>query len=299
MDMKIRTLGRHIFTAVKNTARNGWMTFASVTSVAVTLFILGIFLVVMMNIDYFVKNLEKDVEIRALVETTVNADDLDRIQKQIKNTPGIATVVFSSKTDELEALKESFGDDGYNFDLKEQENPLKDVFVIKAEDPRKTETIAKQIGKINGIAKTNYGKEEITNLFKTTDMARNVGFVLIIALALTTMFLISNTIKITIFSRRKEIEIMKLVGATKWFIRWPFLIEGLFLGVMGALIPIVIITWVYSKLYEMVDGKLTLNFLKLLPMDLFVVQVSLVLLAIGAVIGMWGSTMSIRKFLRK
>lgn len=297
--MKIRTLGRHVVTAIKNTARNGWMTFASISSVAVTLFILGIFLVVMMNVDYFVKNLEQDVEIRALVENSATTEDLDRIQKQIENTPGTASVVFSSKAEELEALKEDFGEDGYNFDLQEQENPLKDVFVVKAEDPRATEDVAKKIEKINGITKTNYGKEEIAKLFKTADMARNVGIFLIIALALTTMFLISNTIKITIFSRRREIEIMKLVGATKWFIRWPFLIEGLFLGVMGAIIPIVIITWVYREVYRIVNGELTLSFLKLLPIDLFVTQVSLVLLVIGAVIGMWGSTMSIRKFLRK
>lgn len=299
MGMKIRTLGRHVVTAIKNTARNGWMTFASISSVAVTLFILGIFLVVMMNVDYFVKNLEQDVEIRALVENSATTEDLDRIQKQIENTPGTASVVFSSKAEELEALKEDFGEDGYNFDLQEQENPLKDVFVVKAEDPRATEDVAKKIEKINGITKTNYGKEEIAKLFKTADMARNVGIFLIIALALTTMFLISNTIKITIFSRRREIEIMKLVGATKWFIRWPFLIEGLFLGVMGAIIPIVIITWVYREVYRIVNGELTLSFLKLLPIDLFVTQVSLVLLVIGAVIGMWGSTMSIRKFLRK
>lgn len=92
---------------------------------------------------------------------------------------------------------------------------------------------------------------------------------------------------------------MKLVGATKWFIRWPFLIEGLFLGVMGSMIPIALIAWTYTKIYEVVGGKLTLSFLRLLPTDIFLFQVSTVLLLIGAIIGMWGSTMSIRKFLRK
>ena len=297
--MKIRTFFRHILSAGKNTFRNGWMTFASVSSVAVTLLILGIFLVVMMNLNYFVKNLEEDVEIRALVENTATTEDLERIEKQIKNTPGAASVVFSSKTEELEALKESFGEDGMDFELIELENPLKDVFIIKAEDPRDTEKIAKQVGKINGITTVNYGQEEINKLFSTADLARNVGLVLIAALAFTTMFLISNTIKITIFSRRREIEIMKLVGATKWFIRWPFLIEGLFLGVMGSMIPIALIAWTYTKIYEVVGGKLTLSLLRLLPTDIFLFQVSTVLLLIGAIIGMWGSTMSIRKFLRK
>lgn len=148
------------------------------------------------------------------------------------------------------------------------------------------------------VYKVTYGKEEVSRLFKVVGVSRNIGIALIIGLLFTAMFLISNTIKITIFARRKEIEIMKLVGATNWFIRWPFFLEGLLLGVFGSVIPIALVLSTYQYVIGWVVPKVQGSFVSLLPYNPFVFQVSLVLIAIGAVIGVWGSLTSIRKFLR-
>jgi cell division transport system permease protein len=148
------------------------------------------------------------------------------------------------------------------------------------------------------VSNVQYGKGQIEKLFSTVKIGRNIGIVLIAGLLFTAMFLISNTIKITIYARRTEIEIMKLVGATNWFIRWPFLLEGLFLGFMGALLPIVLIMSAYNSVHTVLQEKLQGTIFELLPYNPFVFQLAGLLVLIGCLIGMWGSVMSVRKFLK-
>ena len=147
-------------------------------------------------------------------------------------------------------------------------------------------------------AKVNYGQGSVEKIFKVTDFSRNVGIVLIIGLLFTAMFLISNTIKITIFARRREIEIMKLVGATNWFIRWPYFLEGLWLGLLGSVLPVAIIGISYYYAHNYLAEKLEGNFIQLLDFSPFIYQVSGLLILMGAFIGIWGSVMSVRKFLK-
>lgn len=233
-----------------------------------------------------------------LVDLTADQKAQDKLQNDIKELKGIQSVTFSSKEKELDQLVDSFGDSGKSLTMKDQENPLNDAFVVKTTDPHDTPNVAKKIEKMDHVYKVTYGKEEVSRLFKVVGVSRNIGIALIIGLVFTAMFLISNTIKITIFARRKEIEIMKLVGATNWFIRWPFFLEGLLLGVFGSVIPIALVLSTYQYVIGWVVPKVQGSFVSLLPYNPFVFQVSLVLIAIGAVIGVWGSLTSIRKFLR-
>lgn len=192
----------------------------------------------------------------------------------------------------------SLGEDGDAFKLFEQDNPLNDVFVVKTKDPEDTLAVVKKIEKFEHVAKVRYGQGTVEKLFSAINMSRNVGIVLIIGLLFTAMFLISNTIKITIVARRKEIEIMRLVGATNWFIRWPFFLEGMWLGLLGSIIPIAAVSAIYYYAYQFLKAKLAGSYIKILDYTPFVFQVSTLLLVMGAVIGIWGSVMSIRKFLR-
>lgn len=182
--------------------------------------------------------------------------------------------------------------------MYEQDNPLNDVFIVKATDPTDTEKVASQIEELNGVYEVNYGQDYVEKLFTFNQYARNIGLVLIAALVFTAIFLISNTIKITILARKKEIGIMKLVGATNGFIRWPFFVEGMILGLLGSIIPIAIIMIGYYYL----SGNLVLlqqfNFVKILPFNPFAFQVAGLIIAIGVSIGVWGSLMSVRKFLK-
>ena len=159
-------------------------------------------------------------------------------------------------------------------------------------------SVAKQIEKMDFASKVKYGQGSVEKIFDVTNTGRIVGIVLIIGLLFTAMFLISNTIKITIFARRREIEIMKLVGATNGFIRWPFFLEGLCLGVMGSILPIIMVGITYYYSFDFLSDKLSGDFLQLLPFSPFIYQISGVLLLMGAFIGVWGSVMSVRKFLK-
>ncbi|MGG3804468.1 permease-like cell division protein FtsX [Metabacillus fastidiosus] len=294
----INSLGRHFKESLKSLARNTWMTFASISAVTVTLILVGTFIVIMMNLNNFADNLENDVEVRVHIDLTADKAAQDTLRQEIERIPEIESVVFSPKDKELENLIKSLGDEGESFQLFQQENPLNDVFIVKAKDPHDTKKIAEEIESFKNTAKVKYGQGEVEKLFKVVGVSRNIGLGLIIGLIFTAMFLISNTIKITIFARRREIEIMKLVGATNGFIRWPFFLEGLLLGVFGAVIPILVVIFSYNLVYTWALPYLQDGFFELLPYNPFVFQVSALLLFIGALIGVWGSLMSVRKFLK-
>lgn len=296
--MKFSTLLRHIRESIKNLGRNGWMTFASVSAVTVTLLLVGVFIVIMMNLNSMATSIEEDVRIRVHIDLTATPEDQEELRKQIEGISQVSEIEFSSKDDELENLKKSLGDEGSIFALVEQNNPLHDVFVVKTTVPNDISVVAKKIELFSNVASAKYGQGEIEKLFSAVEISRNIGLGLIMGLIFTAMFLISNTIKITIVARRKEIEIMKLVGATNSFIRWPFFLEGLFLGALGSIIPISVILGSYNYLLDLIQPKLAGTFFQLLPFQPFAIQVAILLVSIGSIIGVWGSLMSVRKFLR-
>ncbi|MCM3720060.1 permease-like cell division protein FtsX [Fictibacillus phosphorivorans] len=296
--MKIRTLKRHLVEAFKSMGRNGWMSFASISAVTVTLLLVSVFVAILLNINYIASQIEDDVQIRAYIERTEKSENYDTYQKQLENLDKVKTVKYQSKEQGLDELIESLGDEGKAFSSLKDENPLRDAFIIYTEEPQDTAQVAKEVDKLKFVNKVEYGQGTVEKLFKVTDAARNVGIVLVLGLVFTAMFLISNTIKLTIVTRRREIEIMKLVGATNGFIRWPFFIEGFALGVMGAILPIIVIAVGYQAIFDIVNQKLGTVFIELLPVTPLIPQLSLLMLLIGGVIGVWGSLTSVRKFLK-
>lgn len=293
--MKARTLGRHFRESLKSLGRNGWMTFASVSAVTVTLLLVGVFVLIMMNLNKIADDVENDVEMKVFIALETGQEDIDRLENEISVLPGVESVEFSTKEEELTDLILNFGDD---FSLYEQNNPLFDVFYVKSIDPQQTEKVAGEISKIELIEKVEFGAGKIEKLFNVLNTGRNVGLVLILALLFTAMFLISNTIRITIVARRHEIEIMKLVGATNWFVRIPFILEGMWLGLLGSIIPIGLVAALYYNVTVYAEPRLKNEIFQLLEFSPFIYQVSALILLMGIFIGIWGSFMSIRKFLR-
>jgi cell division transport system permease protein len=293
--MKARTAGRHLRESFKSLGRNGWMMFASASAVTITLLLVGVFFVIMMNMNKIASDIENDVEVRVHIDLTAKAQDQEALKQKIENLSQVESVKFSSKEEELQSLIKTMGKD---MELFEQKNPLYDVFIVKTKKPTDTPSVAKQIEKFDHVESAKYGEGKVEKLFNVLKISRNVGLVLVIGLLFTAMFLISNTIKITIFARRKEIEIMKLVGATNWFIRWPFLMEGLWLGVIGSILPILIISVGYYYLHTFLAPRLQSQLIQILDFSPFVFEVTGVLLLMGVLIGIWGSTMSIRRFLK-
>lgn len=298
MAMKFNTLKRHIREGFKNVIRNGWMSVASIGAVTVTLVLVGTFITLMLNINQMTVKVEEDVKIKTLIDVTADDDAIKKLGEEIEAISGVATVEFSSKDDEFRALIEDMGEQGKAWELYEQDNPLNHAYIVQTIEPQETERVAKEIEKLDYVYKVNYGQDVVPKLFKFNNYVRTIGIILIIGLVLTAIFLISNTIKLTIMARSTEIGIMKLVGATNAFIRWPFFIEGLLLGLLGSVIPILVITIIYSYIYESVVNQTAFPFVQLLPLHPFLLQISGIIVFIGAVIGMWGSGMSVRKFLK-
>ncbi|MBO0588435.1 permease-like cell division protein FtsX [Sporosarcina sp. E16_8] len=293
--MKARTLGRHVRESFKSIRRNSWMTFASVSAVTVTLLLVGVFIVIMMNFNHLAKSIENDVEIKVVADPAADKVIIKELVEKVQSTDGVLEVVYSSRDAELDKMIKSFGDE---LSLYKQSNPLGDALYVKAKDPQQTAAIAKKIDTYDYTYDVVYGEEKVEKLFNVLNMSRNIGLVLILALLFTAMFLISNTIRITIVARRTEIEIMKLVGATNNFVRIPFVLEGMWLGIMGAIAPMLIISISYYKLFELLEPKLQGELFQLLNTAPFIYQLNGLILFMGISIGVWGSFMSVRKFLK-
>lgn len=304
--MTINTVGRHLREGGKNVIRNGWMTFASVSSIAISLLILGLFLILSLNINYLSQQIEKQVEIKVFLQTNVSADARTSVQTSLQSMPEIAKLTFVSKEQGLVELRERMGENGKAFleGLDGENNPLNDSFTVEVKEPREVAQTATKIQAMNDgksqppILRVSYGKGTVEQLFKITTIVRNIGLFLVACLALTAMFLISNTIKLTIMARNREIKIMKLVGATNGFIRWPFFIEGALLGIFGSAIPVAALTYGYWQLMNSATLNTSVLMVKFKPFMEIVYPVAGLLIGIGLVIGIWGSTISVRKYLK-
>jgi cell division transport system permease protein len=304
--MKISTGLRHLREGTKNVARNGWMTFASVSSISISLFILGLFLLLTLNVNYLAQQIESQVEIRVYLEVGTTDAQIATLQQQIQAMPQVASVKFVSKEEGLQYLRNRLGESGKDLlqGFDGDNNPLNDSFTVEVKDPHSVGDTAGAIEQLNEgqfprpIYKVSYGKGTVESMFKVTEVIRNVGLVLVLLLAVTAIFLIANTIKLTIINRRREISIMKLVGATNSFIRWPFFIEGALLGFLGSLIPVAALLYGYWALLNTSQVELNLLLIKLLPWNAVSYSVAGLLLGLGVVIGIWGSLLSVRKYLR-
>lgn len=293
--MKIRTLFWHIKEAFRSLKRNGWMTLASISAVAITLLLIGGLIATVFNINKFATDVEEDVTIRVSIDLAADEAAEDELYDQIAAIPQVEHIDFSSRDNELDNVIGVYGD---MFDLFEgDENPLYDVFIVEAAEPHMTAEVASQIEPLNYVKDVNYGGARADQLFKLTEKMRNYGLIFIAILIFTAVFLISNTIRITIFSRSTEVEIMKLVGAKNWFIRWPFLIEGAIIGLIGSLIPAGILGYSYVNVYRILSSYLSGSYFSLLPPDPFLYYLIAVIVGIGVVIGSLGSARSIRRFL--
>jgi cell division transport system permease protein len=304
--MKISTSLRHVREGAKNIIRNGWMTFASMSSIAISLFILGVFLLLTLNVNYIAAQIEKQIEIRVYLEVNTSQNQIDSLKQDMQAIPQVKTVTFISKEDGLRYLREKLGESGKELldGFEGENNPLNDAFTIEVNDPRNVAAVADKVSALNlgkepkPIYKVNYGKGTVETMFQVTDIVRYVGLGIVVLLSITAVFLIANTIKVTILARRREIAIMKLVGATNSFIRWPFFIEGALLGFFGSVIPIALILVGYWNLLNINELNISLLMIELLPFNEVSPTLTTLLLGIGMLIGIIGSLLSVHKFLK-
>ena len=270
------------------------MSAASIGTVAVSLFVLGVFLILVLNMNRLASSLESQVQINVYLEDNLKKADRDDLAQDIKNMQGIESIKFVSRDEAKERLAQRLGDQKYLLDALGEKNPLPDAFELTVKQPDMVETAAKAIANMHGVEAAKYGQDVVENLFAITRLMRIFGVALMLLLAGATLFIISNTIRLTVFARRKEIAIMKYVGATDWFIRWPFLLEGIVLGFVGGIIAALVLRSFYAamaaKIYD------TLAFFPLMPQYPFMNYVSIAIILSG--IGAIGSTISLKRFLK-
>ncbi len=296
MVMKIRTMEYFIKEAVISLKRNGLMSIASITTVALSLLILGMFLIMVLNLNNMASNLESQVQVSVYLQEGLSDVEIREVGTRITKIPGVNQVLFIDKEEAMNRFKERLGEQQSILQALDGNNPLPNAFEVKMDKPERVKPVAQTISQFKGVENAKFGQEVVEQLFSLTKMIRVFGVILIGFLALAALFIISNTIRITVFARRKEIGIMKYVGATDWFIRWPFLLEGIILGFGGALVAVVLLNRTYGALIHQVYESLA--FLPLIPQYPFITNISILLLLVGTGIGALGSTISLRKFMR-
>ena len=294
--MKIRTWEYFIKEACISLKRNNLMSFASITTVAISLLILGLFLIMVMNLNNMAAHLESQVQINVYLEDNLSEGDRYEIGNKIKKIKGVEEITFITKDEAIERFRARLGEQKYLLDALDDANPLPYSYEVKLAMPEQVKAAAKEIAEYKGVKTAKFGQEAIEQLFKLTHMIRVFGVVLILFLAFATLFIISNTIRLTVFARRKEIGIMKYVGATDWFIRWPFIIEGMALGFGGALVATLVLRASYSAITTQIYQSFM--FLPLIPQYPFLNNLTILLMLLGMVIGALGSAISLKKFMK-
>ncbi|GAB6927515.1 permease-like cell division protein FtsX [Paenibacillus sp. JCM 10914] len=301
--MNFRTFLRHLREGAKSVFRNGWMSVASITSIVVSLFILGVFILLVMNVNALADKADSNVQINTYLNLNVDEDMRSTVEDEIKAMPEVSTVKFVSKEEGMKQLEESLSSEWLEGFSEEDQNPLPDAFEVSVIEPTTVAFVADKISALNEkhaeqpILRVKYGEGTVETLFKITRTVRNIGFIFVGGLALMSMFLISNTIRVTILARRREISIMKLVGATNNFIRWPFFVEGAMIGLLGSIVTVALLFVGYSRLHTAVQSDITLA-QSLIPLGDLWMLLGGTIIGLGMIIGIWGSTMSIRKFLK-
>lgn len=295
--MKLTSFRGFTVDAVKSVFRNQTISIATVVNIIVTLTIYGVFLILMNILVSNVEQVESKLELKIYLKDSITIEQQNEVRAAIDSISGIEEVYYESKDEALSNFKSQLEDyawmvEGYD----ETNNPLPSSYVLKINSPDVSYELEKKIEGLEGIDDIGSDKALIQEVAKISSVLRVVWIVLSFVLILVSLFLIINTIKLTIYSRRKEIYIMKFVGATDWFIRWPFIIEGIFLGLVGSIISVLIVYYSYANVFKfIVDLDL---FSYLVPPSVILTQLIVHFLSIGILVGFVGSMLSLRKFLK-
>lgn len=293
----IRVLVRSIRDSLKSVFRNFSLSMASVICITITLVLVALAIIVSVNVNHVTKSMEEELTIVVYVDKETSDDEVNNIESKIKKISAVKDIVYKSKEEwrlEMKSYSETLE---VTLDYLEN-NPLLDSFIVTVNDTNDLAPTAKEIRAIDGITSANYGEGMVEEIISVFDVIKTVTIVMVVSLILVTAFLISNTIKLTIFSRRSEIEIMRFIGSSNIAIKLPFIFEGFLLGIIGSLIPIIITIYGYIIAFEKLGGSVSFGVIELVKPMPFIIYTSLILVIIGAVVGMFGSARAVRKYLK-
>ena len=294
-----RMLGRSFRDAFKSVIRNFSLSLASISCITITLIIVAIAIMASLNINNFTDEIEKDLTIVVFIDRDADDNDIKDVKRELDKISNVEKITFISKDEVKEQMREEsevFAKvlDGYD----EGESPLKDTYQVKVKEIEKIKVTADRIKKIDSVSVVRYGEGMVEKLVSAFTSIKNVTYGVVIALIVVTVFLIVNTIKLTISARKREIGIMRLVGASNFTIKTPFIIEGMILGVLGSIIPVIFTTYGYMAFYKHFDGYLFSQLIVLIKPEPFIYTTSLMVIIIGILVGMIGSASAVKKYLK-
>ncbi len=297
--MKIRTIHYMFKQGLVGVWRNRGMSLASISSVAASLVVLGVIITLVFNINNLSQIAQMQFDtIQVYLEEDLNIEEISDLGRKIADLPGVQYVDYESKEEALNKMKIQWGDQGYLLEVLE-ENTLPNSYIIHMDNIEMGDTIVENLRNVKGIEEVKYHKELIDNLLKIAAFVRTIGTALIIILIFVAMFIIANTIKITLGARKQEINIMKYVGATNWFIRWPFFIEGMILGLIGAGIALGFVYYGYQYAFNVINTRLYMMVSSyVVSVDDMMSRTIPVFMVLGAGVGALGSIVSLRKHLK-
>ena len=294
-----RMLGRSIRDAFKSVVRNFSLSLASISCITITLIIVAIAIIASFNVQNFTKEIERDMTIVVFLENDATEEDVESVKGKIEKINNVDNYKFQSKVDvkkQMQAESEVFN--RVLDEWEDDESPLKDTFQVKVKEIENIGKTAKQIQSIEKVSVVRYGEGMVDKMVTAFASIEKVTYGIVIALVIVTVFLIINTIKLTISARKREISIMRLVGASNFTIKTPFIVEGMILGLFGSNVPIIISTYGYLAFYNHFDGYLFSELIQLIKPEPFIYTTSLIVLVIGILVGMIGSASAVKKYLK-
>lgn len=295
----LRMLTRSIRDAFKSVIRNFSLSLASISCITITLIIVALAIIASFNVDNFTKEIEKDMTIVIFMDNESTDDDIKDAETRIKKLSNVEKYTYQSKVDVKEQMQsESDVFKAVLDEWDEDESPLKDTLQIKVKDVTKIKDTANKIKNMDHISVVRYGEGYVDKMVTAFSSIEKVTYGIVVALIVVTIFLIINTIKLTISARHREIEIMRVVGASNISIKIPFIIEGMILGLFGSIVPVLVTTYGYLAFYKHFDGYLFSELIKLITPEPFIYQTSLIVIVIGVLVGMIGSASAVRKYLK-
>ena len=295
----IRIFNRSIRDSFKSIFRNFSLSIASISCTIITLVLVALAILATRNVTDMTEKIEKDLTMVVFIDSNAKDKDINNIRNELKSIDNIENITYRSK----EEIKDNMSKENDTFKTimdswSDKENPLQSTFILRIKEIKKIKETATTIKNIDKVTLVKYGETMVDRMVNVFDVVKKGCWVIVIALILVTVFLITNTIKITIFSRRNEINIMRLVGTSNTVIKLPFLFEGLLLGIFGSLIPILLTIFGYTYFYESMGGIILSNLVELTKPNSIIFTTSLALLIIGGVVGMFASLRAVRKYLK-
>lgn len=292
-----RILFRSFRDSLKSVFRNFSLSMASILCATITLLIVGVSIIAAYNVDNATSRLEQELSIVVYLEKDATDEDLNFLKTTIEKMDNVKEVKTKSK-DEWAKEMSSYSASFENIFGYLESNPLLSSLVVTVDDVNQLDVTTNAIKVLDNVNDANYGEDTVKPLLTLFDIIKKITLILVIALIFVTAFLITNTIKLTIYSRRDDIEIMRLVGASNTTIKLPFVFEGFFIGILGSIIPIIVLTYAYLIMYEELGGYLFTQLVPLVSAKIVLAHTGIIILLIGALVGMVGSTSAVRKYLK-